>query len=63
MVEGHVQIFARLCPSESNHLLLKMQISKVLNPHSPTKEEILFAMFVRDFHLKFLGKCLIKTFR
>ena len=29
------------------------QIIKVLNPHIPSKKELLFVMFVRDFYLKF----------
>ena len=58
-----IKIFVGLCSSVSNHLLLKMQIIKVLNPHSLSREELLFVIFVRCFYLKFSWKCFIQTFK
>ena len=58
-----IKIFAGLCPSVPNHLLLKMQIIKLLNSHPSSKSELLLVIFVRGFHLKFSGKCFVKTFR
>ena len=51
-----------LCPSVSNNFLLKMQIIKVLSIPS-IKGELLFVTLVRDFNLKFFGKCFLKIFR
>ena len=47
-----VQIIARISPSVSNLLLLKMQIIKLLNPQPPSKEELLLVMHMLDFYLK-----------
>ena len=49
-----------LCPSVSNHLLLKMQIIKVFNPHPLSKDEFFSVTLLRDFHLKFLRNVLLK---
>ena len=51
-----IKIFAGLYPTPVfNLLLLVMQIIKVLNPYTPSKKELLFVMFERDFYLKFMG--------
>ena len=40
MVEGHKKNFAGLSPSVCNHLLLKIQIIKALNPQLLSEEEL-----------------------
>ena len=60
-----IKIFAGLYPTPvSNHLLLKMQITKILNPHT---HPITGGTFIRDvcvrFSLEVFGKCFVKSFR
>ena len=57
-----IKIFAGLYLTPvSNHLLLMAHIMKVLNPHTPSKEELLLVMFERDL-LEVFGECFVKIF-
>ena len=47
-----LKIFVGLFPSMSNHFMLKIHIMNVLNPQRLLKNELLFAILVRHFHLK-----------
>ena len=48
-----IKIFSGFCPSMSNHLLLKMQIIKVLKPQPPSKEELHSWCFCKTFTWSF----------